>query len=528
MPDEILLIDLSAIFRSAWHASVDQDVSVAFQATLDSVRRAKGMFEGVKVAICCDGRGNWRKELSPDYKAQREKQPESMYGQLDRAKARLKADGHLLWEFEGFEADDVIATATDAAIVMGHPVVIASHDKDLLQLLCDSVRALSTSTWTVRDAAAVKEKFGVAPAQLGDWLALVGDKSDNIAGCEGVGEKTAAELLNKFGTLKDLYAAAHDIAKVATDPFWRTAAGKPKAFHDALLRCEEKVMLARKLVSLSYDVPLKLADVFAEREVKPLTERPMTMGDDVFDAPEISTQKEATERQKDRQVPPGDSVTAGPIAGVEAEHKAPVGGDLAASAPAPVVETKEMTVAAPVDFERALEPRSPSGVMQMAEVLFNSRMYPRFSSPMAIAAVMIRGRALGLGAGVSLDVIHWLEREGRMALHAHLIISMAESHPDCEYFMPVHTDNEYAEYETKNRKHPKPVKHRYSIDDAVAAGIATKEMVPRTSKPGEKDSRGNWDKRRAEMLRKTAGVQLARMVYPSAALGLYSVEELES
>ena len=162
----------------------------------------------------------------------------------------------------------------------------------------------------------------------------------------------------------------------------------------------------------------------------------------------------------------------------------------------------------------------------MANVLFQSRMYPRFGSAHAIAAVVARGRSLGLNSGTALDCIHWLEKEGKMALHAHLIIAMAEHHPDCEYFMCTYSDETRCDYETKNRKHPKPVRHSYTIQDAVAAGIATLEPAPKTAKPGEKDSRGNWDKRRKEMLRKTCGVQLARMVYPSAALGLYSVAEL--
>src|SRR5690606_4973376 len=104
-------------------------------------------------------------------------------------------------------ADDLIASATRRILeTTDAHVTIASADKDLLALVCDRVEVHSTSTGNRMDAAAVKEKFGVGPELMTDYLTMVGDKSDDIAGIAGVGPKRAVDLLKKFGTLADLYA----------------------------------------------------------------------------------------------------------------------------------------------------------------------------------------------------------------------------------------------------------------------------------------------------------------------------------
>src|ERR1700690_4477525 len=147
MKPRVLLIDLSALFHPAWRANENGPVSVAFEATLGGVRRCIGAVEtDSAVAICCDGKGNWRKDLDSSYKAKRDPLPSVFYAELDRVKARLKADGLLLWEVPGFEADDLIATAVKQARGHGHDVRIASHDKDLCALVDDNVDYLSTST----------------------------------------------------------------------------------------------------------------------------------------------------------------------------------------------------------------------------------------------------------------------------------------------------------------------------------------------------------------------------------------------
>ena len=186
---QVLLIDLSALFWSAWHSSGADLTSAARERTLAAVQRCKTAVPGALVAICCDSGRSFRKDMLPTYKAQRPEKDHAVIGELERTIERLRCDGEVIWAAPGLEADDVIATASAAAVMEGHGVVIATGDKDLYQLIDDEapgVSVLSTQTWEMRRSADVLIKFGVPPCKLGDLLALMGDKSDNVPGCPGV------------------------------------------------------------------------------------------------------------------------------------------------------------------------------------------------------------------------------------------------------------------------------------------------------------------------------------------------------
>jgi len=232
---------------------------VAFEATVGGVNRIAAQFPDALLAVCCDGKGNWRKEVSADYKAQRDKLPDVFYEQFAKVKQRLRDDGRLLFEFEGFEADDVIGTARNHYCAEGHDVTIATHDKDLFQLVqkdvCD---VLSLSTWEIRTEADVLKKFGVEPPMIADFLALTGDSSDNVPGCPGCGPVNAAKLLNGFGSLdKILSALAHELV----DSVGPSLAGK-------IATNREQIRLSRQLVALRLDVPINFAEIYEKREAK--------------------------------------------------------------------------------------------------------------------------------------------------------------------------------------------------------------------------------------------------------------------
>lgn len=466
---EVLLIDLSAIFRAAFAVNADQPLSVGFEATLNGVRRCIGQRNAL-VAVCCDGRGSFRKELYPEYKAQREKPPEAMWDQLARIKERLRADGLLLWEVETFEADDVIATAVDAAKFAGHPVCIASADKDLLQLMGPGVRFLKTSTWDELDHEQALAKFGVSAAQIVDLLAMMGDSSDNIPGIKGVGPKTAAELLTKFGTWERIVDALAADAK---------SVGTPKLTAN-LAANYEAVELGRKLIQLRADVPIKFEEIYEVRETRKLVE--------------VDPMAEMISETAGQPTPGETPAAPTPIPANETSL-------------APLVKAEVM----PASFDMQLEPQSLGQAERMGAVLQNSRLYPKLANDAAIFAVIVRGRELGLGALVSLDVFSVVE--GRLCPSAHFIISKAKADRDCEYFYCVETTDKSCTWETKHRKNPKPTRLTYTIEQAQKANLV-------------KD-RGNWATRPAEMLRKTAGVQLARMEYPESALGLYADVEMD-
>jgi 5'-3' exonuclease len=254
----VVLIDLSALFHPAWRANENGPVSVAFESTIGGVNRIAAKFPDALIAICCDGKGNWRKQVSAEYKAQRDRLPDLFYEQFANVKQRLKDDGRLLWEFEGYEADDVIATGHAEATRREHHVTIATHDKDLFQLVGNSCDVLSLSSWETRTAADVLKKFGVEPPMIADFLALKGDSSDNVPGCPGCGDVNAAKLLNGFGSLdRILSALAHELV----DSVGPSLAGK-------IATNREQIKLSRQLVALKTDVPLKFEEIYEKRTPK--------------------------------------------------------------------------------------------------------------------------------------------------------------------------------------------------------------------------------------------------------------------
>lgn len=176
----------------------------------------------------------------PGYKAQRPEMPDDLRSQLDGIISYLKAAGVASFRRDGVEADDYIACL---AMRAGMAVVIASADKDFMQLVSPQVGLLnpndkSEAVWTQEQ---VRVKTGVEPAQIVDWLALMGDAVDNIPGVPGVGPKTAAGLLNRFGSVAGVYARLDEVM--------------PEKLREALRGTTEAVQRNLKLVRLQEDLP---------------------------------------------------------------------------------------------------------------------------------------------------------------------------------------------------------------------------------------------------------------------------------
>ena len=153
---------------------------------------------------------NFRHEVAPEYKAQREKQPDSLYEQLELVREMLTAMGVATFDAAGYEGDDIIATIARLSRERGDDLLIVTGDRDAYQLVSDPhVRVLynkrGVSDYALYDEAGIKERTGVAPELYAQYAALRGDPSDNLAGAAGVGEKTAAKLLNTYGSLGELF-----------------------------------------------------------------------------------------------------------------------------------------------------------------------------------------------------------------------------------------------------------------------------------------------------------------------------------
>ena len=244
----LLLVDGHAYAYRAYHAirSLNGPDGAPTNAIYGFVKMLAKLRQNLKpthLAVIWDGGlAAERMAAHPEYKAQRPPMPEGLGRQLDEINAYLHAAGMASWRRDGVEADDWIAGAARRAVVVGAQVVIASADKDFMQLVTPRIGLVNPNDkieriWT---AAEVVAKTGVRPEQIVDWLSLVGDAVDNIPGVPGVGPKTAADLLRQFGSIEELYRR---LPKVKSD--------RVKA---ALAASESEVRRNQELISLRDDV----------------------------------------------------------------------------------------------------------------------------------------------------------------------------------------------------------------------------------------------------------------------------------
>ena len=188
-------------------------------------------------------RKNFRNDFFPDYKSTRKEIPEELIPQFPIIREAVKALNLNQLEMEGYEADDLIATYVDQALNKGYEVVVVSADKDLMQLIRPGVRfydPMKDKFFTPED---VKEKFGVYPDKVVDVQALAGDSIDNVPGVPGIGLKTAAQLVNEFGSLQEVLDRAGEI--------------KQNKRRETLLENRENAFISLQLVTLKKDVPVE-------------------------------------------------------------------------------------------------------------------------------------------------------------------------------------------------------------------------------------------------------------------------------
>ncbi len=202
----------------------------------------------------------FRNDLYDQYKAHRPPAPEDLRPQFPMIRDATRAFSLPCIEELGWEADDLIASYTKAALAQGWQVTIVSSDKDLMQLMTDpSVDMLDTMNNRRLGPDDTREKFGVGPEKLGEVLALMGDSVDNVPGVKGIGPKTAAKLIDEYGDVEAVLAAAPDM--------------KPSKMRDNLIEHADMARLSRKLVELACDVPLP--DPLEDLELKGIPEAPL-------------------------------------------------------------------------------------------------------------------------------------------------------------------------------------------------------------------------------------------------------------
>ncbi|HLD86387.1 MAG TPA: 5'-3' exonuclease, partial [Patescibacteria group bacterium] len=256
--DKFVIFDGNALLHRAYHAlpplttSKGVLINAAYGFTTIFLRVLKEL-KPAYVAVTFDRKEpTFRHEVFKEYKAQREKKPQELYDQIAIIKEIVAAFGVPIFEAKGYEADDVIGTVTQQASQVGVENVIVSGDMDTLQLVDDkttvyTLRKGMSDTITYTEAA-VKERYGLNPSQLIDFKTLRGDPSDNIPGVKGIGEKMAAELIARFGSVKALYASLKKGDAQAKK--------LPPRLREVLLQGAKDIELASKLVAIVRNVPI--------------------------------------------------------------------------------------------------------------------------------------------------------------------------------------------------------------------------------------------------------------------------------
>jgi DNA polymerase-1 len=246
----LVLVDGSSFLYRAFHAlpplsNSHGEPTGAIYGVANMLRKLLEEYDTPYITMVFDAPGKtFRNDAYEHYKAHRPPMPEELRAQTEPLHALVQAMGVPLLMEPGVEADDVIGTLAERAVNEGFQVVISTGDKDMAQLVSERVILENTMTNTRLDPAGVKEKFGVSPERIVDYLALVGDTSDNIPGVPKCGPKTAAKWLNDFGSLEALMERAGEVG------------GK---IGENLRANLDQIPLSRRLATILRDVPLHVS-----------------------------------------------------------------------------------------------------------------------------------------------------------------------------------------------------------------------------------------------------------------------------
>ena len=240
-----------------------------FKALLDFIKTANSngnRLEGVIVAFD-RGRKTFRTDIYPEYKAHREEMPESLRQQLKDIRLGLEALELPIYELDNYEADDIIGTLARKALAHDLDVTILTGDQDAFQVIDPENRIQLmmpgfTGGLSAVDRARVKEKWGIDPEEVVDFKALKGDTSDNIPGVPGIGDKTAAKLIQEYKTLEGIYENIDNISG--------------KKLQENLRTYKEQAFLSRQLAQINFETPVQLSEQALKYQIKSLAPFPLS------------------------------------------------------------------------------------------------------------------------------------------------------------------------------------------------------------------------------------------------------------
>lgn len=447
----LALVDFSSIFHRVWHINKEE--------AAHNVEAFINRIEADEVIVCLDAPPYERKKIDGEYKANRDIPDPELVGSMNSCIKKILDSGFKTARCQGWEADDVIAT-----IAMGNTeesLIVYGSDKDLLQ--CVDL----TNPFPKKDENPLQtseSRLGVKREQVRDYLAIVGDASDNVKGISGIGPKNAIRMLEKFGTL-------HGILKAVSE--------QPSAFTE---KTALQIFEAMPYIDKSLDLVTLRTNLEIEYEQR----------NRVIDAEFFNDQK--SEEQNEKQI-------------IEIEK------------PKYIVKTEEL------DYRHSLEPVGTDNAWKVSVTLANSGLYQKLHGAEQIFAVIMRGRALGLDATTALDQINMIQ--GRPTLSAQAIIGIIKASPKCKYFHLLESTPDSCTWETFREGDPAPTRRTMTRKEADDSGFSKQPEYVDKRKTGKIITKEQWEKQPATMLMWRCGTALGRPVYPDLLNGIYATEELE-
>jgi len=474
---KILAVDISGLFSQYWEvdSGKGRDFDAPRQSTINAVRRWREGHD--RVAICCDSGKSFRSQIWDTYKANRPDRGEAYRNQIRLTIEALAADGCSVFrapQYKGelfAEADDVIGSLCGWAFESGHQVTILSNDKDLMQLVSDSVvmiRPLAKDGEQKVDSAVVQAKLGIVPHLVPHWLALAGDVSDNYKPYPGIGDKRAIDLVKRYGHALGVFSDVVNMAELAQILGAKLAESFVAAGAEPGRKALEVAMIVR-------DLPLDFETLAGE----PVFQKVIPM-----DAPQIEATPES-QPQPAQQAPQVALV--------------------------PTIQTRHQ-----IDRSSpwALQPTGQRGLAEFAGYVVDSRLFPNIKDQAAAIVVIAWGQNLGVPAMIALSqayVVH-----GRVGWGAQFITGLVKNNPSCIKFHVSETDEKHAVVVYQRRGEPEG-KYIFTFDKAEKRGL-TKDT--RNGEPSM------WKKYPEIMCRWSALRECARMVWPDVVTGVYTPDEI--
>lgn len=282
-----ILVDGSSYLYRAYHAmsqanltNSDGQATGAVYGVVNMLRKLLRDYNPQHIAVVFDAKGKtFRNDMFAEYKAHRPPMPDDLREQIEPIHAIVKAMGLPLLMIDGVEADDVIGTLAQQATQQGINTVISTGDKDMAQLVNEHITLINTMSNTVTDTQAIMDKYGIAPNRIIDYLALMGDKVDNIPGVPSVGPKTATKLLQQYDSLEGVIAHADEVKGKLGEKLRESTSFLPLSYQLATIKLDVPLDFSPSTLNIQPEDQHALLALFKQLEFKTWTTELVRAGD---------------------------------------------------------------------------------------------------------------------------------------------------------------------------------------------------------------------------------------------------------